>query len=307
MKTEHEDSPEIKIKNITCPVQHPGYGSRYYVWTPGPGILFTKKKDEINRVILFSVILFCFLMLIFGCLKSSTRASPEELAEVSRLLDENDLAGAESALGNIFSKAPGDPDARLLYSRLLLMRNRPGDAVKELSKIRKKKVGNKNIALLLGEAYLEDNRPGEAEIQYKKVLGTNPESPEARLGLARVNLARYMEAEFRKATSCYPLETANLLYIYGNRPLAIKEFERIAEDETSPGPRSFALTMLFRIYLEENRLKDALECLEKATRCIPERLGKQDLSTAINTARKLHDRQKEELFRKLLEKNEGKP
>ena len=277
-----------------------------YFTPTGKGPVFNEMAQNKHLNILFlSVLAILALLINAGCQKSLARAKKEDLIKASGLVSKQDLPAAQTALKNILMRAPNDPDANLLYSRLLLLRGQARAAAEKLTKARAKNPDDVRIAAALGDALLESGNINAAQEQYEKVLETDPASVPAKIGMAAVNLAKYKKAEFQWAASRYPLESAKLLYDFGNKKAAIEEYKKIADPEGSIGPRGNASLILFRAYLEEGSPSLALDYLERAAGLVPERIGKEELTAAIEAAKKTGDKKREEMFRELLEQAGG--
>lgn len=261
-----------------------------------------KNKYKTGKGLLLCLtFLLCAVFVCSGC-QSPDNNKTSMLSRASIMMDKQKLPQAELILRKILSQDPFDIDASALYSKLLLLRGQSRAAAKELKSVHAKYPDNNEIGILLGQALINENLTGSAEVAFRNILINKPDSVQAKLGLAKISLLHYEQDEFQWAASRYPLETINLLYIYGNRELAIKECEKLITPEIGIGPQAQASLFLFHAYTEKNRPDLAIKYLEIGAKAFPERIGKQELVDAIKSAKELNDRKKEHFFLNLLKK-----
>jgi Flp pilus assembly protein TadD/4-amino-4-deoxy-L-arabinose transferase-like glycosyltransferase len=143
-------------------------------------------------------------------------------------------------------------------------------------------------ALLLAEAYLRHDRSEEAIPLYLKVADARPRDPDVHfnLGVAYLNLQRYDDATnaFRMALRLHPGRAATWVNLgaalegRGMHDRAESAYDKAIE--LAPGDEG-AYLRLSSLYLDQDRLPDALSLLERGRDRIP---GSYDLHYALAVA-----------------------
>lgn len=102
---------------------------------------------------------------------------------------EKKFDGAKSALDKIFSRDPGNYEARLTLAQMLMTQGESAKAIEELIALGKQFPAMADDKFLLGQAYLQLADPVKARAALRSAATQNPDHQEAVMLLARLNLA----------------------------------------------------------------------------------------------------------------------
>ncbi len=180
-----------------------------------------------------------------GDLALGSRQSFLEGAET--LLKKGDDRAALALAGARLERLPGDPDARIVICRVLILQGRPDEARAMLHEMEDLLAGLSRIYSDLGDLFLEKGMPEAARTYYRKFISLNPDTP------AALEIAERIRdiPEQRGAADGTGAET----------------------EETTRVPDDFQTVTLADLYIRQGHLRLAKEVLEAVLKKDPQQEG----------------------------------
>jgi predicted Zn-dependent protease len=101
-------------------------------------------------------------------------------------LQENDVTGALTLIGEVLAKSPRDDDALLLRGNILLSRQDPRAAITDLRAVLRDQPNAEGVLRSLARAHLANGDPALAEETMRHAVEANPKNPALELDFAQL-------------------------------------------------------------------------------------------------------------------------
>jgi tetratricopeptide (TPR) repeat protein len=119
----------------------------------------------------------------------------DRLAELR--VQRNDVAGAETLIGEVLAKSPRDDEALVLRGNMALAKQDPKSAIADLRSVLRDQPNAVGVLRVLARAHLANGEPALAEETMRRALEANPKDESVRLDLAQL-LAQIGKSEQAK-------------------------------------------------------------------------------------------------------------